>query len=359
MLLTGALSAYCAVLMIELKYTAAKSDDATYSDIAEGVFGPRGVLLVDGLLFFCQIGFCISYVIFLLDNLAWLLPGIDHHALTIYVCASLILLVLVFSDSRSLGLTSTAASLLVFVGLFLCFAIFDWSFPRANEIAAFQVEGFPLFIGMAIGSVSSIGLVLPMESSMHERMGRTIRVGKVSAASRRFGHLIWAAVIFSSLILLVFGLVGSLTFGKECLPVITANLGAQGGSSRLIRLFLLSSMFLTFPLQFLLVRNISERYILKDATEQSGGGRGLVRLWRGALIIIICFLATKIPKFALVYSFVGGFGGCLLAFVFPLIFYVRLKFPTGLSKLVHFLLIFISVFGLIVSTVGSGIELFQ
>ena len=45
-------------------------------------------------------------------------------------------------------------------------------------------------------------------------------------------------------------------------------------------------------------------------------------MWRGALIVLICFLATKIPKFALVYSFVGGFGGCLLAFVFPLVFYV-------------------------------------
>jgi len=236
----------------------------------------------------------------------------------------------------------------------MCFYIFDWSFMHAHEVAALKPKGFPLFIGMATGAVSGIGLVIPVEASLHVQAGVRPTFGSIPPASKTFIRILWVAVTLSTFILLVFGLVGVFTFGSETAAVITGNL-PTGPISRLIRFFLLSSMFLTFPLQFLLVRNISERYLFPANLSEMG----IIRMWRGALIVLICFLATKIPKFALVYSFVGGFGGCLLAFVFPLVFYVVLTNPQGRRRQAHLFLIFLSVLVLIISTVMSGIELFK
>jgi hypothetical protein len=83
----------------------------------------------------------------------------------------------------------------------------------------------------------------------------------------------------------------------------------------------------------------------------------IVKLWRGALVVIICFLAGKIPNFALVYSFVGGFAGTLLCYILPLLSYLILEEPKGRSKIVHWGLLTISLLILVVSTAFSGVEL--
>ena len=84
-------------------------------------------------------------------------------------------------------------------------------------------------------------------------------------------------------------------------------------------------MFLAFPLQFFPVRSITERYFLPHDDASS-----LMRkLWRFALVVLLASVGSVIPHFALVYGFVGGFAGCLLAFVLPITFYLALEKPRG------------------------------
>ena len=73
---------------MELKYTRV-DPDASYADLSAAVFGARGSTVVDSLLFFCQTGFCISYVIFILNNLAYIFPDVNPHGMGLMLMASL------------------------------------------------------------------------------------------------------------------------------------------------------------------------------------------------------------------------------------------------------------------------------
>ena len=107
---------------------------------------------------------------------------------------------------------------------------------HAHEVAALKPKGFPLFIGMATGAVSGIGLVIPVEASLHVQAGVRPTFGSIPPASKvrtlsflfggvfcrahlandkTFIRILWVAVTLSTFILLVFGLVGVFTFGSE------------------------------------------------------------------------------------------------------------------------------------------------
>ena len=73
---------------MELQYTRV-DPDASYADLSAAVFGARGSTVVDSLLFFCQTGFCISYVIFILNNLAYIFPDVNPHGMGLMLMASL------------------------------------------------------------------------------------------------------------------------------------------------------------------------------------------------------------------------------------------------------------------------------
>jgi uncharacterized membrane protein YhhN len=162
-------------------------------------------------------------------------------------------------------------------------------------------------------------------------------------------------VALTTTILILFGLGGSFTFGQATSGIITLSL-APGPLRTAVQLSLVLSMLLAFPLQFLPVREVSERYLLVSVI---GPQRWKQYRWRASLVLLICVAGTAIPKFALVYSFVGGFAGCLLAFVVPLTIFLALEKPTGAAWAVHVVLLATSVLMMLVSTVSSGIALFE
>lgn len=353
----SALSAYCAVLLLRCKYEDRDGHVmATYAHVAQRVLGPRGALLLDALVAFCQAGFCISYVIFVLNNLAWLFPGGNPHTMNLMLMALLVSLVVAFSSPTRVSLISTVASIVVIGGLVLCFSAFDWTFPMAYEVPSFRLAGIPLFVGMATGAVCGIGIVLPLEAGMYEQANVRPTLGNLSPVTQAFIRALCWAIGASTLVLISFGLVGSWTYGNATMAVITGNLPDSFVWSRLVRLFLIASLILTFPLQFLPVRTITERYVFPPGTAESE--MWVLRVWRGALTILICWSATRIPNFALVYSFVGGSAGCLLSFIFPLTFHLALARPVGSSYVFHLVLLAASFLILIISTVISGRDLF-
>lgn len=122
------------------------------------------------------------------------------------------------------------------------------------------------------------------------------------------------------------------------------------------KICLVVSMILAFPLQFLPVRSISESYVF-SADDDSIFMRWL---WRISLVVLIGFLGSIArPDFALVYGFVGGFAGCLLAFVLPIVIFISLEKPKGRSFTIHVLLLAIALTILLVSSVSSGAALIK
>ena len=140
-------------------------------------------------------------------------------------------------------------------------------------------------------------------------------------------------------------------FGYSTDAVITLNFQSQK-TAFAVQLCLVVSMILAFPLQFLPVRTITESYFF-DPDEESYWMR---TFWKISIVILIGSAGSMIPHFALVYGFVGGFAGCLIAFIFPLVIYIALEKPKG--KL-HIFLLFCSFLILFVSTASSGKDLMQ
>ncbi len=230
----------------------------------------------------------------------------------------------------------------------------DWSLEAARELAPVVPAGVPLFIGTACSAMTGIGLVIPFEAALYQQIGTAPTFGSVSFTTRLFVKCMYGAVALSTVILILFGLGGSFTFGQATSGIITLSL-APGPLKTAVQLALLLSMLLAFPLQFLPVREVWERY----APPVVMGRQGWRHRQRAALVILICVAAGAIPKFALMYSFVGGFAGCLLAFVFPLAIFMALEQPTGSAWWVHAGLLAISLLMMVASTVSSGIELFR
>jgi hypothetical protein len=121
-----------------------------------------------------------------------------------------------------------------------------------------------------------------------------------------------------------------------------------------LKMCLVVSMILAFPLQFFPVRSISEKYVfLSD--EESNFMRSM---WRFSLVILIGFLGSMSKAdFALVYSFVGGLFGCLIAFVLPIVFFISLEKPKGNSLGFHIFLLAFSLMVVLMSSFSSGAAL--
>lgn len=354
LLLLGWLSAYCAKLVLLAKYRRV-GVHATYADLAEHVMGPRGVQALDALLLFCQSGFCVSYVIFIEHTLRALWSSLNVRLLALLLKVLLASLVLVAPHPRSLAHFSAVASALLFGGLMLCFSAFDWSLEATREISPVNVAGIPLFVGMACSAMTGIGIVVPFEAALYDQIQTVASFGRISFTTRVYLKCLYIAVALSTVILIAFGLAGSFTFGGATAAVISANLG-PGKSTATIQMLLAASMSLAFPLQFLPVREISERLVFSTPIDLDVWLR---RIWRASLVVLICFLSSVIPRFALVYSLVGGFAGCLLAFVFPLFIHMSLEHMQGGQFFFHALLLALSVVAGLVSTVSAFFALFQ
>lgn len=154
----GWLSAYCASLALSCKYERV-GPSATFSDLAEHVFGPRGVVLLDSLLVFCQTGFCMSYVIFIERNLHSAFAGLNGPFVSLALQLVLVILVLVAQDASTLSSLATVSSFLVFAGLFACLPALSWG--AASEVPSVRWSGVPLVLGMACSAMTVRKLPAP------------------------------------------------------------------------------------------------------------------------------------------------------------------------------------------------------
>ena len=356
----SAVSAYCSMLLVQTKYLVRQRQGGAaqqcvgYGDVVLHVFG-GGSAALDATLFFTTYGFCVSYCMFLLENLASSLKG--------FLLAALLTPMMFIEDISKLGPSSFAGSAAMFGALFLCYCVFDWqsllalfSTPR---IPAVDIQGLPVFVGMAATATCGIGIVLPFEESLQRGRLATESPGDLHSDHsaqivQYFFQILWAAVGVCSVILISFGLLGSQTYGHATRAVVTLNM-EPGTVSSAITVALCASVLAACPLQFVVLRTVSEHHLM--------GGRSvsqIVRsLWRVAVVLCLVWIALHFPDFGLLSGFIGALGGSLLSFVVPLMCY--LKVQTGhLSHrqwLLHVMLLLLCVAAMIVSTLVSLSEI--
>ncbi|KAJ8764046.1 hypothetical protein K2173_004937 [Erythroxylum novogranatense] len=307
------LTYHCMMLLIhtrrKLESFQGFSKIASFGDLGFTVCGPIGRVSVDFMIVLAQAGFCVSYLIFISNTLAYLmnlqssekiLGFLSPKALFIWSCFPFQL------GLNSIPTLTHMAPLSIFadvvdLGAMGVVMTEDVMFYLKNRPPLEAFGGFSVFfygLGVAVYAFEGIGMVLPLESEAKHKA----KFGKVLALCMTFIALLYGG----------FGLLGYFAFGDDTKDIITTNLGA-GILSTLVQIGLCVNLFFTFPLMMNPVYEVIER--------RCWGSR--YSLWlRWVAVLGVSLIALLVPNFADFLALVGSSVCSALGFVLPALFHL-------------------------------------
>ena len=176
------------------------------------------------------------------------------------------------------------------------------------QISYFDVDGFPLAIGIVLYSIF-LNTVLPqIEGSMRN--------------PKQIGAAIHISFTVSTVLKLLFGLFGVLTFGITTNQLVSQNISEQSTFAKIvIPIALCFYAIPNYALMFYMVFEQTDNF-LKKLNKLNAVSSTLTRIC-GTLLCT--GIAMVIPYFALVSGVVGAFPGTCFVFVFPVICHIQLK----------------------------------
>ncbi|OVA03292.1 Amino acid transporter [Macleaya cordata] len=303
------LTYHCMMLLV---YTRRKLESKqgfskinSFGDLGFTVCGPVGRFSVDFMIVLTQAGFCVSYLIFIANTLAFLtqtkkIIGFTPKVFYIWGCFPFQL------GLNSIPTLTHLAPLSIFADVVDIGAmgvvmvedvmIFLKTKPVLEAFGGLSVVFYGL--GVAVYAFEGIGMVLPLESETKDKS--------------RFGRNLGLSMAFISLMYASFGALGYFAFGEETKDIITTNLG-QGLVSNLVQLGLCINLFFTFPLMMNPVYEVCERRFCE--------GRYCVWM-RWILVLGVSLVALSVPNFADFLSLVGSSFCVALGFVLPALFHL-------------------------------------
>ncbi|CAN4083599.1 unnamed protein product [Withania somnifera] len=309
------LTYYCMMLLVycrrKVESLVKTAKISSFGDLGFAACGPFGRLAVDVMIILSQAGFCISYLIFVANTLAYLfnnsiakpdpkILGLSPKALYIWSCFPFQL------GLNSIPTLTLLAPLSIFadvveLGAMGVVMVEDVMIYLQNRPVLEMFGGFNVFfygLGVAVYAFEGIGMVLPLESETRDK--------------DKFGKILGLAMAFISLLFGAFGVLGYFAFGEETKDIITTNLG-QGLLSTFVQLGLCINLFFTFPLMMNPVYEVMERRFCE----------GSYCVWlRWLVVLAVTFVALVVPNFADFLSLVGSSVCIVLGFVLPALFHL-------------------------------------
>jgi len=319
----------------------------SYPELAYRAWGIKGQRLVQIGITLMQSGVCLTYLIFVPQNLrtsALLILNVD-----ISTTVWLLLMVIVqiplswIRDIRRLTVTNLLANVLILFGLLSCLGLamrqmgesgsvgddestsfLEEMVHRAKSLPAFNPDGWFLFLGTSVllfeGSITLLVPLIeavntPEDKQKFPSMYRTVIIGIVSFYAF-FGTVCWMAI------------------GDSVRTVMTTSL-PQGMLATMIQLAYSLAVIFTFPLQNFPSLEIVCASVEKILPKRGGDGKtpsaskmlkGSYReISNGQRNIISSMVVVSLSIVAVlamddldkVVSIMGGLFGCPLAFVFP------------------------------------------
>ncbi|KAH0465337.1 hypothetical protein IEQ34_005440 [Dendrobium chrysotoxum] len=299
----GVLTYHCMMLLVRTRRRLERdigfAQIASFGDLGRAVAGPTGRLAVDSMIVLSQAGFCIGYLIFISSTLAQLFP----NPKSLYILA-VFPFQLALNSIQSLTLL---APLSIFANIVDIVAM--GTVIREDVVAGarywldLKAFGGPSEIlygfGVAVFSFEGMGMVLPLESE--------------AADKGQFGRTIGLSMGVISFIYVAFGALGYAAFGAETHDIITTNLSG-GAVAVAVQVGLCINLFFTFPVMMNPVYEVVERLAC--------GKRYCVWL-RWAVVTAVSLVALLVPNFTDFLSLVGSSVCCVLGFVLPASFHLR------------------------------------
>lgn len=322
----SALTYYCMMLLIHSRRKLESHPKApklsSFGDLGFAVCGGVGRFAVDAMIVLSQAGFCVSYMIFISNTLAYIfnyatvsnpdprILGISPKIVYVWGCFPFQL------GLNSIPTLTHLAPLSIFadvvdLGAMGVVMVEDVLMYLQTRPVLQAFGGFSVFfygLGVAVYAFEGVGMVLPLESEMRDKA--------------KFGKVLGLSMALISLMYGGFGVLGYFAFGDETKDIITTNLG-QGLLSCLVQIGLCINLFFTFPLMMNPVYEVLERRFCE----------GRYSLWlRWAGVLSVSLVALLVPNFADFLSLVGSSVCILLGFVLPSLFHL-IVFKDELSLL--------------------------
>lgn len=314
-LFVAAVTYHCMMLLIltrrRLESAQGPTKIASFGDLGFAIYGPAGRSAVDVMIVLSQSGFCVSYLIFIANTLAFVFNSSSDPNPRIWGFLSPKAFYIWGCFPFQLGLNSIPtlthlAPLSIFADVVdlgaMGFVMVDDFLIFLRDRPALQAFGglsvFFYGLGVAVYAFEGIGMVLPLESEARNK--------------DKFGKLLGLSMCFIALMYGGFGALGYFAFGDETKDIITTNFG-KGLMSYLVQLGLCINLFFTFPLMMNPVYEVVERRFCE--------ARYCVWL-RWVVVLGVSLVALLVPNFADFLSLVGSSVCCILGFVFPALFHL-------------------------------------
>ncbi|KAK1303838.1 Lysine histidine transporter-like 3 [Acorus calamus] len=306
------LTYHCMMLLVlsrrRLESRIGFSKITSFGDLGFVVSGPLGRLSVDAMIVLSQAGFCVSYLIFIANTFShvfnqprsmilgfkpkiWYIWGMFPFQLGLNSIRTLTHLapLSIFADVVDLGAMG--------VVMVEDVMIFLKQKPVLEAFGGLSVVFYGL--GVAVYAFEGIGMVLPLEAEASDK--------------NKFGKILGVSMGFISVMYGLFGVLGYLAFGDNTKDIITTNFGS-GLISVLVQMGLCVNLFFTFPLMMNPVYEVIERRFCQKR----------FCLWlRWVVVLGVSLVALLVPNFADFLSLVGSSVCCILGFVLPALFHLK------------------------------------
>ncbi|EDV51350.1 glutamate transporter polyphemus [Drosophila erecta] len=279
-----------------------------------------GGYIVDGVLAFSQFGVCVVYNVFVAATFKQLIDFYWGEAdLRMYIALVAVCLIPTFQIRKLKYLVpfNILASILIYIGFIMLMYYLFVDLPPLSErnIVFGHIEKLPLFFGIALFSITSVGVMLAIEAEM--------------AKPRHY--IGWFGVLDRAILLVIisyvsFGIMGYWRYGDELHGSISLNIPTDEVLSQVAKTFIAMAIFFTYPLAGFVIIDIIMNHFWNKSGELKNPGlkEGMVRL---CTLILVGITGIIAPNLGPLLSLVGALTISLLNLVFPALIEICLYYP--------------------------------
>ncbi|XP_016928188.3 glutamate transporter polyphemus isoform X1 [Drosophila suzukii] len=316
-------------------------------------FGRAAGFLTTCVLVFGQFLLCTVYLVFVAKNFKEI--G-DHYGERYneryYVLGACLILLPLFMIRRLKYLVplNLVSNFLLYAGFALIMYYLFSGLPdiKNRELATPPAEWIEFF-AIAAFSLTAVGSMLVVEAHMAHPQSYLGIFGVLNLA-----------VFFILISNMFFGIMGYWRFGESVHASITLNIPKNEILSQIIKVFIASGIFLSYPLNgFVVITVIFSDY--KNNTERRKHQTLIEYIVRLAFLILTGAVAVGVPNLAALTELEGAFSLSNLNLLCPALIDVFLNYSKGYGRLMWKLIrdIVLILIGLIFGTVGCTVAMIQ
>ncbi|XP_028038468.1 proton-coupled amino acid transporter-like protein CG1139 [Bombyx mandarina] len=321
----GVLCTYCIHILLDSCYALCKRrkvPSLTYTAAAEAALSegpdwckacaPYAALIVNVFLLIYQIGTCCVYVVFVSENIHFVLVKRFNVEITVFQVMLCILLPLILinwvRDLKYLAPFSAVANVVTIVGFgIILYYIFRETPTLEGKEPVGRLADFPLFFGTVLFALEAIGVILPLENEMKTPKSF---VGKFGVLNR--------AMISIIILYVGMGLFGYLRYGEESMGSITLNLPSETETlASVVQCLLAFAIFITHGLACYVAIDILWNEYIGVRLLNSKFRVVWEYIVRTIIVLITFGLAAAVPELDLFISLFGALCLSALGLAFP------------------------------------------